>query len=102
MILSHPSFTTLLSEKEIAIDLMRLVLDTNRAPHLDLFIKYLESRTKPNETINLDEWSTFLQFNQMVRLDLADYNEDNAFPLMLGDYVTWRKEEAAGGAPAAK
>jgi DCN1-like protein 3 len=70
---------------------MKLVLDVNRAPHLEHFIKFLESRTKTNETINLDEWTTFLQFNYMVNVSLSDYPEDNAFPILFEEYVTWRQ-----------
>ena len=88
---SHSHDRSTSPEKEVAVDLMKLVLDVNRAPHLEHFIKFLESRTKTNETINLDEWTTFLQFNYMVNVSLSDYPEDNAFPILFEEYVTWRQ-----------
>lgn len=56
--------------------LLPIVLDTNRAPHLDHFMQFLE--TQGDLRITLDQWESFLQFNHSVRLDLSNWEEGGA------------------------
>ena len=78
-------------EKELVVGLLPILLDINRAPHLEHFLQFLETISHPR--INLDEWSSFLQFNQTCSVDLEGYDEDGAWPVLLDDYVTWRREQ---------
>jgi hypothetical protein len=64
------------SEKEIIIGLLPIVLDTNRAPHLPHFIKFLE--TTAHKRITMDQWDSFLPFNAKVTVDFSNYEEDGA------------------------
>jgi len=79
-------------EKETVAALLPIVLDSNRAPHLEPFLKYLQGCN--HQRISLDQWDSFLQFNQSVKIDLSNYDEDGAWPLMLDEYVEWRKKGA--------
>ena len=77
---------------------MQIVLDKNRAPHVDLFIEFLQQLPAPTPgkgdlLITHDQWESFLQFNSMVALGLEEFDEDNAWPLLLEDYVSWRREQ---------
>lgn len=56
--------------------LMPIVLDVNRAPHLPHFLAFLE--TTAHQRITLDQWDTFLNFNNKVNVDLSNASEDAA------------------------
>lgn len=77
-------------EKELVVGVLPIVLDLNRAPHLDHFLNFLQTSSRPR--INSDEWNSFLLFNQQVAADLSDYDENGAWPILLDEYVEWRKE----------
>lgn len=80
-------------ETEMVIALLPIVLDKNRAPHLDLFIQYLES-LPPTQTITADQWDSFLGFNEVVDVTLEGFEDDGAWPLLLDEYVEWRREQS--------
>jgi hypothetical protein len=81
-------------DKGFAMALLPIVLDKNRAPHLEAFLQFLE--TKPETmTVSADQWSSFFHFNEAVSLDLTGYDEENgAWPLILDEYVEWKKAQA--------
>jgi hypothetical protein len=95
------------------IGLLPIVLDKDRAPHLESFLEFL-SQCNHNR-ITLDQWDSFLQFNHNVKYDLSNLEEDGACkdhslvpffysflgtlssllclgPLLLDEYVEWRKK----------
>jgi len=39
----------------------------------------------------LDEWMMILQFVRQVRPDASNYGEDGAWPILLDEYVEWRR-----------
>ena len=78
-------------EKELVIDLLPIVVSTDRAPHLTHFLEFLT--TSQHKVITMDQWTSFLQFSQTTRLDLSDFDEDSAWPVLLDEYVDWRKEQ---------
>ena len=78
-------------EKEMASGLLSLVLDLNRAPHLNQFIEFLGNCS--HTRITLDQWDSFLQFNSAYDVSLSNYDEDGAWPILLDEYVEWRKRE---------
>jgi hypothetical protein len=56
--------------------LLPMVLDRNRAPHLELFLEFLAGCS--HQRITLDQWDSFLQFQHSVNLELTNYDEDGA------------------------
>lgn len=56
--------------------LLPIVLDANRAPHLPHFLAFLE--TTAHQRITLDQWDSFLQFNNNVKVDLSNHEDDGA------------------------
>jgi hypothetical protein len=80
-------------EKEVAIALLPIVLDVHRAPHLTLFLQFLEGTT--HAKITLDQWDSFLQFNGSINLNLSNHDDDGAWPLLLDEYVDWRRIQKA-------
>eukprot|EP01038_Epipyxis_sp_PR26KG_P004271 gene4271-6050_t len=77
-------------EKEIVLGLLPIILDSNRAPHLELFLNFLQ-QAQQHQRITLDQWDSFLQFQHVVKLDLSNLEEDGAWPLLLDEYVEWRR-----------
>jgi len=80
-------------EKAFVVELLPIVVDASRAPHLSHFLRYLN--TLPDSTtISADQWDSFLMFNSVVGLDLSGYDEDTgAWPVLLDEYVDWRNSE---------
>jgi len=63
----------------MVLALLPIVLDINRAPHLNHFIEFLNTcNEKIHQRITLDQWESFLQFNNTVRVDLANHEDDGA------------------------
>ena len=58
--------------------LLPLVLDENKAPHLPLMLRFLEEGCPAAQRVTLDQWDSVLLFNQNIRLDLSDYDENSA------------------------
>eukprot|EP01035_Chromulina_nebulosa_P003775 gene3775-5160_t len=67
-------------EKDMVIALLPIVLDTNRAPHLTLFLEFLQTACteKVHQRITLDQWDSFLQFSGTVKVDLSNHEDDGA------------------------
>eukprot|EP01034_Spumella_vulgaris_P024489 gene24489-30840_t len=77
-------------EKDMVLVLFPIVLDKNRAPHLEFFLQFLTTST--HQRITLDQWDSFLQFNHVIKVDLSNHEDDGAWPLLLDDYVEWRRK----------
>lgn len=78
-------------EKELVLDLLPIVLDENRAPHMNSFLAFLQECE--HKVITLDQWTSFLLFSQTTAKDLSDFDEDGAWPLLLDEFVDWRKAQ---------
>ena len=68
------------------------MLTEQRAPHLKLFLEFLQTSTTVRVT--LDQWDSFLQFNHIVSIDLKNYEDDGAWPLLLDEYIDWRRKSS--------
>ena len=81
--------------RDTVLDLLPIVLTKERAPHLDLFMQFLRENEAVKD-ITLDQWKTFMRFNQQVPLDCKGYNaDDGAWPLLFDDYVDWRANSSS-------
>jgi hypothetical protein len=65
-------------EKDMVADLMPIVLSSGRAPHLEKFLEFLRSDTCKETRITMDQWDSFLVFNQAVTLNLSNHDDDGA------------------------
>lgn len=85
-------------ERDVVLALLPIVLDANRAPHLPAFLRFLGGAGQAHQRITLDQWDSFLQFNHTVAVNLSNWEEGGAWPLLLDEYVEARRKElsAAG------
>ncbi len=60
----------------MVLALFPIVLDINRAPHLKLFLQFLDGSA--HQRITLDQWDSFLQFNHVIKVDLSNHEDDGA------------------------
>jgi len=77
-------------EMNTAKALLKLLLfEVNKWPMFHYFIEFL---SQSNYTyINLDQWCNILEFSKTIGPDLANYDEDSAWPIMLDEFCSWYK-----------
>ncbi|DBA81092.1 TPA: hypothetical protein ACH3X2_007066 [Trebouxia sp. C0005] len=74
---------------ETCIQMLSIVM-TNQA-HLQPFIDFLQHQTE-YKFINNDQWMGFYRFSLEVAPDCSDYDEAQAWPLLLDNYVEYRQK----------
>ena len=47
--------------------------------------------------VSLDEWTMLLQFCREIAADCSNFQDDGAWPLLLDDYVEWRRADEGDG-----
>ena len=45
--------------------------------------------------MNKDQWFNVLEFSRSVAPDLSNYDEDGAWPVLLDEFVSWFRKNAA-------
>ncbi|KAK7807958.1 hypothetical protein U0070_003030 [Myodes glareolus] len=45
------------------------------------------------KVINKDQWCNVLEFSRTISLDLSNYDEDGAWPVLLDEFVEWYKDK---------
>ncbi|KAL2642127.1 hypothetical protein R1flu_009714 [Riccia fluitans] len=84
--LTEPRQKTL--DLETACQMLELVLGPR--PHLTNFIQFLQEQTE-YKAMNLDQWTAFLRFCEEIKPDLSNYDENQAWPLLLDNFVEWAR-----------
>ncbi|KAK9838249.1 hypothetical protein WJX81_000160 [Elliptochloris bilobata] len=85
-------------DRETAAQMLHIALPRTE-PHLEPFTRFLLEQSE-YKVLSLDQWVGFLRFTQEVAADCSNYDENTAWPLLLDNYVEWRRrEDAGGGAP---
>jgi len=83
-------------DKELTLALLKLVLGAgDRVPkeRLESFTTFLEQDSSQYTHINLDQWTSFLDFCLEVQ-DLSTYDEStSAWPVMIDEYVEYMEEQ---------
>uniref|UniRef100_A0A8D0CL75 DCN1-like protein n=1 Tax=Scleropages formosus TaxID=113540 RepID=A0A8D0CL75_SCLFO len=59
-------------------------------PLFPVFNHFLEQ--SKYKVINKDQWCNVLEFSRTISLDLSNYDEDGAWPVLLDEFVEWYKE----------
>ncbi|KAK5574842.1 hypothetical protein RB653_010096 [Dictyostelium firmibasis] len=72
-----------------AAEMLKLLLPDG--PHTTNFADFL--CTQPNKSINKDQWLCFLEFSRTVKADLSNYDDSEAWPLLLDQFSEWVQQE---------
>lgn len=82
-------------DKATAVEMIRMLL-VDRWSETSVFLRYLEQCAY--RVVNRDQWNNILEFAQTIRADCANYDEDGAWPVLLDDFVEWRRKKLDGHA----
>ncbi|KAL5839926.1 hypothetical protein ACOSQ4_012534 [Xanthoceras sorbifolium] len=79
---------------ETSCELLNLILGSKYHSQVDLLIDYLKIQSD-YKVINLDQWVSFLRFFKEISFpDLQNYDDTQAWPLILDSFVEWLKEKS--------
>ncbi|XP_064419021.1 DCN1-like protein 4 isoform X3 [Latimeria chalumnae] len=75
-----------------SLDHLRSLL--NESTNFKLIYRYAFdfARQSKYKVINKDQWCNVLEFSRTIDLDLSNYDEDGAWPVLLDEFVEWHKE----------
>ncbi|KAM4627755.1 DCN1-like protein 5 [Polymixia lowei] len=62
-------------------------------PLFPVFQQFLEQ--SKYKGMNKDQWYNVLEFSRTIDVDLSNYDEDGAWPVLLDEFVEWQKLQAA-------
>ncbi|XP_043201844.1 DCN1-like protein 3 [Amphibalanus amphitrite] len=77
-------------EMEVGRAMLQLLLGRSW-PIYSSFHRYLE-RCK-YRVINKDQWNNILEFSRTIAPDMANYDENGAWPVLLDEFVEWYRQE---------
>lgn len=76
---------------DMAISLWRLVFSQNSPPVLERWLEFLEKHLNIRG-IPKDTWDMFLNFTEQVGEDLSSYDDTEAWPSLLDDFVEFEND----------
>uniref|UniRef100_A0A3Q2W8I2 DCN1-like protein n=2 Tax=Haplochromini TaxID=319058 RepID=A0A3Q2W8I2_HAPBU len=62
-------------------------------PLFPVFSQFLEQ--SKYKGLNKDQWYNVLEFSRTINPDLSNYDEDGAWPVLLDEFVEWRRSWSA-------
>ncbi|KAK9832136.1 hypothetical protein WJX74_000315 [Apatococcus lobatus] len=71
---------------DTAVQMLQLTMP--HEAHLPGFTQFLQDQTE-YKSINQDQWTSFGRFAQEIRPDCSNYDESQAWPLILDNFVEW-------------
>jgi hypothetical protein len=83
------------SQKFLPIETAKQLLNTllaKKYPIIKEFIRFLERENNEYNVINYDQWRMLLKFSLEIRPDLSNYNPNDAWPVMIDEFVEWRQK----------
>ncbi|CAL1358874.1 unnamed protein product [Linum trigynum] len=81
---------------ESTCELLKIVLGYQFRSQVDSLVEYLKVQ-KDYKVINKDQWMGFLRFCKEISFpDMANYDENQAWPLILDNFVDWKKQKSGG------
>lgn len=74
---------------DTAVAMLQIVMPNE--PLQPLFCDFLQQQTE-YKVVNFDQWTSWLRFAQDTKPDLSNYDEAQAWPLLLDNFVEWGRE----------
>eukprot|EP01156_Anaeramoeba_ignava_P022551 Anaeramoba_ignava/c20785_g4_i1.p1 GENE.c20785_g4_i1~~c20785_g4_i1.p1 ORF type:complete len:258 (-),score=84.90 c20785_g4_i1:146-919(-) len=87
----HPDHKFL--KNEIASALWEVVLK-GRFKFLDNWLEFLKKPQNVKQTINKDTWNLLPEFGETTNLDLSNYDESAAWPVLIDEFVEYKREKS--------
>jgi len=78
-------------DMEMAQGLIGLLL-VDRYPLANSFSDFLKQQ-ESYKGLNIDQWTSLLEFCKAINPDLSNYDENGAWPCVLDEWATWVKEK---------
>uniref|UniRef100_M4AIK5 DCN1-like protein n=2 Tax=Xiphophorus TaxID=8082 RepID=M4AIK5_XIPMA len=75
-----------------SLDYLRSVLSDSTSFKLIYRYAFDFARQSKYKVVNKDQWCNVLEFSRTINLDLSNYDEDGAWPVLLDEFVEWYKE----------
>eukprot|EP00898_Chlorokybus_atmophyticus_P001945 jgi/Chlat1/2751/Chrsp187S02930 len=85
--LTEPRQKTL--DLDTASQMLSLVMKGR--PHLEDFVQFLHTQSE-YKAMNQDQWLGFLRLSDEVKTDFSNYDENQAWPLLMDNYVDWGRD----------
>ena len=75
------------------------LLLSDKFNNMGLWTEYIESQSSSGELkfISKDQWSQLLQFALTIEKDLSNFDEDEAWPVLIDDFVVWARKQRKVG-----
>lgn len=81
-------------QRSMEMETARAMLHLLLGKHWQLFSQFSQFLEQSKyKVINKDQWCNILEFSRTISHDLANYDVDGAWPVMLDEFVEWLKAE---------
>uniref|UniRef100_A0A7S0RJ02 Defective in cullin neddylation protein n=1 Tax=Pyramimonas obovata TaxID=1411642 RepID=A0A7S0RJ02_9CHLO len=71
---------------DTASQMLQIVMPNS--PHLEPFLQFIQEQTE-YKALTLDQWQGFLRFCEETLPDVSNYDESQAWPLLIDNFVEW-------------
>lgn len=78
-------------ETELVGEMLKQVLT---GPHVTQFLAFLDVCKEP--VITIDQWNSFYEFQHKIELDMSNFDDNDAWPVLLDEYAGWVQEGCKG------
>jgi hypothetical protein len=78
---------------KLAIPILELLFVNRENDHIHPFLEFLKRTPPPVKSLNKDQWDSFYVFSRSMDDQFSEYSEDAAWPILMDEYVAWRRKQ---------
>jgi hypothetical protein len=75
-----------------AIPVLQVLFEYQENRHIGPFLEFLQQTPPPTRSINKDQWDSFYVFSRSMDDKFTGYSEEAAWPILIDEYVEWRRQ----------